>query len=315
MDMHQRQQDEHEVQRVQGYHQELVARMARAMPEDGFIQPFQGLYLVRCSSPMATIHGVLKPSLCVIAQGSKEVFIGDNRYVYDPLHYLLAAVDLPCVSHIVEASKEHPYLTCQLELPPDLVSSVMVETGYLSLRDNADVRAIDVSLLEPNLLDAVVRLIRLLDTPAESPILKPLIMREIVYRLLMGDQGGRLRHLGNPPRFTPDIARVIKHLHQDFDQPLRVEQLANELGMSVSGFHHHFKAVTAMSPLQFQKRLRLQEARRLMLGENLDAATAAYRVGYNNAAHFNREYKSVFGAPPMRDVQRLREAASAVEMG
>ena len=125
----------------------------------------------------------------------------------------------------------------------------------------------------------------------------------------MGEQGGRLRHLASLGGYTPDIARAVERLRQDFDQPLRIEQIAGELGMSVSGFHHHFKAVTAMSPLQFQKQLRLQEARRLMLGDGLDAASAAYRVGYNDASHFNREYKSLFGEPPMRDVQRLREAA------
>jgi AraC-like DNA-binding protein len=173
------------------------------------------------------------------------------------------------------------------------------------------VRAIDVSPLDMNLLDAVVRLARLLDSPAEAPILMPIITREIIYRLLIGAQGGRLRHLAILGGYTPDIARAIQRLRQDFDQPLRVEQLARNLGMSVSGFHHHFKAVTAMSPLQFQKQLRLQEARRLMLGEDLDATSAAYRVGYNDASHFNREYKSVFGVPPMRDVQRLREVASA----
>ena len=311
MEMSQNQQDEYEVQRLQGCHRELIERMARAIPQDGLFQPLPGFHLGRRSSSTGSAHGVLKPSLCVIAQGSKEVFLGGSRYVYDPLHYLLATVELPCVSHILEASEERPYLTCQLELSPALVSSVMVETDNLSLLDGADVRAIDVSPLEVNLLDAVVRLVRLLDAPAEAPILMPLITREIVYRLLMGDQGGRLRHLAIPANFTPDIARAIKRLHQDFDRPLRIEQLAHELGMSVSGFHRHFKAVTAMSPLQVQKRLRLQEARRLMLSENLDAASAARRVGYNNAAHFNREYKSVFGVPPMRDVQRLREAASA----
>ena len=310
MDMVHHQQDEREVQRVQAYHEELVERMAQAIPEDGFIQPLQGLHLGRRSSSMGTVHGVLEPSFCVIAQGSKEVLFGGSRYVYDPLHYLLATVELPCVSHILEASKEQPYLTFRLELPPALVSSVMVETGYLSLPDGADVRAIDVSPLEVNLLDAVVRLVRLLDAPVEAPILMPLITREIVYRLLMSDQGSRLRHLALPAGYTSDIAKAIKRLRQDFNQPIRIEQLARELGMSVSGFHHHFKAVTAMSPLQFQKRLRLQEARRLMLGENLDAASAAYRVGYNDAAHFNREYKSVFGNPPMRDVQQLRDTTS-----
>ena len=140
----------------------------------------------------------------------------------------------------------------------------------------------------------------------------PLITREIIYRLLLGERGGRLRHMTIQEGYTPDIARAVERLRQDYDQQLRIEQIARELGMSVSGFHHHFKAVTAMSPLQFQKRLRLQEARRLMLGEDLDAASAAYRGGYNDASHFNREYKSLFDVPPMRDVQRLREAEIAV---
>jgi AraC-like DNA-binding protein len=137
----------------------------------------------------------------------------------------------------------------------------------------------------------------------------PLIAREIIYRLLRGEQGNRLRHLAILGGYAPDIARAIERLRRNFDQPLRIEQMARELGMSVSVFHHHFKAVTAMSPLQFQKRLRLLEARRLMLGEDFDAASAAFRVGYLDASHFNREYKSLFGLPPMRDVQRLREAA------
>ena len=144
---------------------------------------------------------------------------------------------------------------------------------------------------------------------AEAPVLMPLITREIVYRLLMGQQGGRLRHLAVQGSYTPHIARAVARLRRDFDQPLRIEQMAGELGMSVSGFHHHFKAVTAMSPLQFQKQLRLQEARRLMLSEDLDAASDAFRVGYRDASHFNREYKGLFGVPPMRDVQRLREEA------
>jgi AraC-like DNA-binding protein len=169
----------------------------------------------------------------------------------------------------------------------------------------------DVSPLDTNLLDVSVRLIRLLASPAEAPMFMPLITKEIIYRLLMGDQGNRLRHIAILGGYTPHIARAIERLRQEFNQPLRIEQMAREIGMSVSGFHHHFKAVTAMSPLQFQKRLRLQEARRLMLGEDLDAAGAAYRVGYNDASHFNREYKSLFGVPPMRDVQRLREAVSA----
>ena len=257
--------------------------------------------------PLEPVHSVVKPSFCVIAQGSKEVLLGDSRYRYDPFHYLISTVELPRVSQILEASQERPYLSLRLELAPALVGSVMVEAGHAAPPAHADVRAIDVSLLDVNLQDAVVRLVRLLDSPAEAPVLMPLITREIIYRLLMGEQGARLRHLAIMGGYTPLIARAVERLRQDFDQPLRIEDLARELGMSVSGLHHHFKAVTAMSPLQFQKQLRLQEARRLMLSEDLDAASAAYRVGYHDASHFNREYKSLFGVPPMRDVQRLRE--------
>ena len=202
-----------------------------------------------------------------------------------------------------------PSLSLRLDLAPSLVGEVMVEVGHSTSRDQADMRAIDVSPLDGHLLDAMVRVARLLDDHDEARVLLPLITREIIYRLLRGEQGSRLRHLAILGGYSPSIARAIERLSQDFDQPLRIESLARELGMSVSVFHHHFKAVTAISPLQFQKRLRLLEARRLMLGEDFDAASAAYRVGYHDASHFNREYKSLFGVPPMRDVQRLRDEA------
>ena len=295
-----------EAQRVQANREELVERIGRAVREDGTIQPLQGLHLSRSCLPLEPVHSVLEPSVCVIAQGSKEVLLGDSRYRYDPSHYLLATVELPRVSQVLEASKERPYLALRLELAPTLVSSVMLETDYALPREHAEVRAIAISPLDGHLLDAFVRLTRLLDSPAEARVLLPLITREILYRLLMGEQGARLRHLALHGGTTSYITRAVERLRQGFDQPLRIEDLARELGMSVSGLHHHFKAVTAMSPLQFQKRLRLQEARRLMLGEDLDAASAAYRVGYRDASYFNREYKSLFGVPPMRDVQRLR---------
>ncbi|MHB8599035.1 MAG: AraC family transcriptional regulator [Ktedonobacteraceae bacterium] len=311
MDVMNHPQAEREAQRVQTNREELVERIARAMREDGTTQLLPGLYLSRSSLPLKPLHSVLEPSLCVIAQGSKEVLLGDSRYRYDPSHYLLATVEMPRVSQVLEASKERPYLSLRLELAPTLVGEVMVEAGHSSPKDHADVRAIAVSSLDVNLLDAVVRLVRLLDSSAEARVLQPLIMREIIYWLLVGSQGTRLRHLAILGGYTSSIARAVERLRQDFDQPLRIEDIARTMGMSVSGFHHHFKAVTAMSPLQFQKQLRLQEARRLMLGEDLDAASAAYRVGYHDASHFNREYKSLFGVPPMRDVQRLREEALA----
>jgi AraC-like DNA-binding protein len=287
---------------------ELAELIARAVPADGAAAPLKGLSLNRASAPKAPLHSVFAPAFCVIAQGSKEIFLGEERYQYDPAHYLLVTAELPIVSHVLEASPERPYLSLRLDLEPALVSSVMVEAGHPTPSTKADVRAMNVSALDAGLLDAVVRLVRLVEAPAEAPFLAPLITREIIYRLLMGEQRDRLQHIAAQAGYTSYIARAIQRLHQDFDQPLRIDSIARDLGMSVSGFHHHFKAVTAMSPLQFQKRLRLEEARRLMLGERLDAASAGFRVGYHDAAYFNREYKSLFGLPPMRDVARLREA-------
>jgi AraC-like DNA-binding protein len=303
------QQAEYEAQRAQANRQELVERIAQAIREDGRVEPLKGLYLHRSSSPTEPVHGVSKPAFCVIAQGSKEVFLGENRYQYDTAHYLLTTVELPVVSQVLEASQAQPYLSVRLQLDPTLVGSVLVEADIASPPGHGDVKAIDVSLLDASLLDAVVRLVRLLDSPAEARVLAPLVTREIVYRLLMGAQGARLHHIAVLGGYTHCMSRAVDLLRKDFNQPLRIESIAQELGMSISGFHHQFKAVVAMSPLQFQKRLRLQEARRLMLGENLDAASAGYRVGYDDASHFNREYKSLFGLPPMRDMERLREGA------
>jgi len=309
MDLTYPQGSECETQRTHAYREELAERIARAIAADGTVEPLKGLHLNRSSTPTDPLHGVSHPSFCVIAQGSKEVLLGDSRYRYDAAHYLLATVELPVVGQIIEASAERPYLSLRLELDPALVGSVMVEAGHLSSLNRGDVRAIDVSPLDANLLDAVVRLARLLDSPAEVRVVRPLITREIVYRLLRGEQGNRLRHLALLGGHSDGITEAIERLRREFHQPLRIESLARELGMSVSGFHHQFKAVTAMSPLQFQKQLRLQEARRLLLGEHLDAASAGLRVGYDDASQFSREYKRLFGQPPMRDVERLRETA------
>ena len=188
----------------------------------------------------------------------------------------------------------------------------MVESGAVQPRgDGGGVKGVDVSTLDADLLDATLRLVRLTERPGEYRVLAPLVVREIVYRLLNGAQAGRLRHLATFGGQAHRMVRAVEKLRQDFAKPLRIEDVAGELGMSVSGFHAHFKAVTAMSPLQFQKHLRLQEARRLMLSENLDAGEAGFRVGYEDQSHFSREYKRHFGEPPIRDVERLREAATA----
>jgi AraC-like DNA-binding protein len=302
-------QRERELRRAEASREELVERIARAIRDDGAVEPLPGLHLTRVSSPREPVHGVSIPSFCVIAQGSKEVYLGEDYYRYDPGHYLVATAELPIVIQIGEASSERPHLSLRLDLNPSVVGSVMVEAGLPAPRGPAGAKAIDVSPLDMGLLDAVVRLVRLLDTPADARVLLPLVVREIVYRLLIGAQADRLRHLVRLGGATDRVATAIERLRRDYDKPLRIEGLARELGMSVSGFHAQFKAVTAMSPLQFQKQMRLQEARRLMFGEDLDATTAGRRVGYDDASYFNREYKSLFGTPPMRDVQRLRAAA------
>lgn len=295
-----------EAARLQSRQHELVECIKRIVRTDGTAEPLPGLSLHRSSAPGEPLHSVYDPVFCVIAQGSKEVFLGNERYLYDASHYLIVTANLPVAAHVVEASKAHPYLSLRLKLDPLLVSSVMVEAGHTGLPQRASVRAINVSPLDAELLDAVVRLVRVFDSPAEARFLTPLITREIVYRLLVGEQCDRLRYIVVQNGHTHHIARAIEWFRKEFNQPLPIEHVAQELGMSVSSFHHHFKAVTAMSPLQFQKRLRLQEARRLMLGEDLDAVSAAYRVGYDDASHFSREYKRLFGLPPTRDMEQLR---------
>lgn len=293
--------------RLQLYREELVERIGQTIPVDGEMHPLAGIHLGRLSAPRDKVYSVLEPSLCVIAQGSKVVFLGNRRYQYDPFNYLLTTLELPRVSQVVEASKERPYLSLRLELDPNLVGSVMLETGHVIQKRNSDAEATQVSPLNAELLDAVVRLVRLIDRPGEAPILLPLIKREIIFRLLAGDQGGQLCHLTVSDGYASSMAWAVEQLRRNFDQSFRIEDLAQELGMSISSFYQHFKSVTAMTPLQFQKRVRLQEARRLMLGEDFDATRAAYQVGYNDAAYFSRDYKSLFGDPPKRDIQRLRE--------
>jgi AraC-like DNA-binding protein len=305
--------DESQTRRMQSDREELTERIAQALPRDGKVEVQPGLVLTRLSSPTGPEHAVLEPWFCMIAQGAKDVLLGGEWFHYDPAHYLISTLGVPAVGRVVEASRERPYLGLRLSLEPSVVTSVMVESGVGvdSRGEGAGVKGLGVSPLDAALLDAAVRLVRLIDRPAEYRVLAPLVVREIVYRLLSGPQCGRLRHLATFGGQTHRMVRAVEKLRDSFDKPLRIEDVARELGMSASGFHAHFKAVTAMSPLQFQKHLRLQAARRLMLNENLDAGEAGFRVGYEDRSHFTREYKRHFGEPPMRNVERLREVASA----
>jgi len=295
-----------EEQRTQSNREELAERIAQALPEDGTLDVSPDFRLARSSRPTAPVHAVYEPAFCFVAQGSKQALLGEEVFRYDPGHYLIFTVDLPLVFQVEEASKERPYLGFRLNLDPSLVASVMMESGIEIKKGDASAKALDVGPTDANLLDAVVRLVRLLDSPFEVKVLAPLITREIVFRLLMGGQKARLGHLLALARDAGRISKAIEHLRENFDRQLKMDNIARELGMSLSGFHHHFKSVTAMSPLQFQKQIRLQEARRLMLGEDLDAASAGFRVGYDDPAYFSRDYKKLFGAPPQRDIIKLR---------
>jgi len=294
-----------EEQRMRSNREELILRMQRILSKDGSMEVLPGFFLARLSKPMES-RSIYQPAFCFVVQGGKRVLLNEEMFWYDPGHYLLFTVDLPLVFKVEEASEETPYFGFRLNLDPALVALVIMESGIDVKKSSEVVKAIDVSPIDADLLDAAVRLIRLLDKPKEINVLAPLVMREIIYRLLVGGQGARLAHLITSSGDTQRISRAIGHMREHFDQPLKIEDIARQFGMSVSGFHHHFKSVTAMSPLQFQKQLRLQEARRLMMSDDFDAASAGFRVGYENPAHFSREYKKLFGAPPQRDISRLR---------
>jgi AraC-like DNA-binding protein len=302
--------EERELARARASRDELAERIARHLPEDGSLEAAPGLFLSRSSLP-TPVYRVTEPSFCVIVQGSKEVLLGKERYRYDAFQYLLVSAGLPLVGQTLAASRERPYFGVRLVLDPAVVTAVLIEAGLAASRTNGGVRALAVSRLDASLLDAVVRLVRLADAPGDYGVLAPLAAREIVYRLALGEQGGRLRQIAVIGGRAHRIAKAIELLRKTSDKQLSVAGLARQVGMSVSGLHHQFKAVTAMSPLQFQKQLRLQEARRLLLAGDFDAATAGYRVGYDDPSHFSREYKRVFGEPPMRDIERLRGAAAS----
>ena len=294
------------LQRLRENREEMVELIGRALPNDGVLDSLPGLRLARSSRTTLPVSAIFEPALCFVAQGAKQAVLGSEPFIYNPGNYLVYTVDLPLTVQVIEATPETPYLGFRLNFDPTLVASVLLESGIEAKRGDQRLTAVNVSPIDPDLLDAAVRLVRLVETPDRQRVLAPLIIREMIFRLLEGGQGARLSYLRAPGREARRISVAIERLRENFDQPLRMEELAQELGMSVSSFHHHFKAVTLMSPLQFQKQVRLQEARRLMLSEGMDAASAGFRVGYEDPAYFSRDYKKLFGAPPQRDIARLR---------
>lgn len=297
--------------RIEANREELAASIKANCTSDGALLAANGLHLYRFSELTQPHHGLYSPSICLVAQGAKEVTIGEQRLRYDPANFLLCSLDLPVVSQVVEASLEKPFLALKLELDPLTIASVSVEAGVPGGHSDHSVTSISVTKLGGDLLDAFVRLVRLLGNQQDFKMVSPLVTREIIYRLLMSEHGQRLRQIAAFGGHTHRITRAVHTLRNKFNEQLSIEDLARDLGMSASSFHQHFKTATSMSPLQFQKMLRLQEARRLLLTEDLDASSVASRVGYDDSSQFTREYKRLFGEPPMRDVSRFKKVAAA----
>lgn len=285
---------------------ELSRRIDRVTPLDGVhATAIPRLRLIRASAPTDRLGTLHAAALCIIVQGSKKVMLGDRVYTYNPSKYLVISVDVPIIGQVTRASRDEPYLCMRVDIDPASLCELALELGVARTPLPA-AASVGLSAVTPELLDAVLRLVRLLEVPRDIPILAPLAEREILYRLLTGDQGPRLGQIAHADSKLAQINRAIGWIKLNYTRSFNVETVARKARMSPSALYQHFKRVTAMSPLQYQKELRLQEARRLILSHSLDAATAAHSVGYESASQFNREYRRMFGEPPRRDVERLR---------
>ncbi|HCE3711719.1 AraC family transcriptional regulator [Vibrio parahaemolyticus] len=269
--------------------------------------PISGLRFSRWTTPTPPTSYTHNPSICLIAQGRKRVLLGEESFIYDANHFLISSVDLPIIANIIEASEEQPYLGLLMELDLTEISQLIVDSELAFTQSKEAQKGIAVGELSESLLDAFVRLAELLDEGQNIKILAPIIKREIFYRLLMSEQGTRLHQIVTAGSHSHQIAKAIDWLKNNFVKPLSVGDLASYTGMSKSSFYTHFRSMTSMTPLQFQKKLRLSEARRLMLTENLDAMAATFKVGYESPSQFSREYSRLFGAPPSKDIKLLRE--------
>jgi AraC-like DNA-binding protein len=299
---------------IEGKCQELTALITRHTEGkgDGFHQTaIKELAFQRKSSPSAPLYpaqGLCTPIFAILVQGKKKAFLGETAYYYGAAQYLVVSVDLPTSAVILEATPDKPYLGFKLDLDPRQFCDLIAQASQGVNKQENSVRGLFVSTADVPLLDCAVRLARLLDMPQDIPTIAPMIIREIYYRLLVGEQSEAVRQIATSGSNMQRIAEAIQLIKADFTQTMRIDDLAEQVRMSPSSFHHHFKQVTSMSPIQYQKQLRLLEARRLMLAENSNATNAADQVGYESQSQFSREYARMFGAPPRRDIDRLRVA-------
>jgi AraC-like DNA-binding protein len=270
------------------------------------------LSLYRRDQPTPPIACLVEPSIVLVAQGAKQLVIGEQAYRYDPGRFLVTSLKLPGVSQVQEASPQTPCLGLVYKLDLRTITELATHASMPPPSDVADMGAAAIGSLTPALAGPFSRLIALLGEPDALPVLAPLIEREIHYRLLLSDQSARLRQIAAIGSHSFRIARVLDWLRANYAQPLRIDELAAHVRMSASNLHLHFRQLTAMSPLQYQKWLRLNEARRLMLNEHMDAASAAFQVGYESPSQFSREYSRQFGAPPRRDIDTMRREAALI---
>lgn len=286
----------------------LTELINRHCTQSGVLQTkIPSLYLIRSDKVAEPAYRVFNPSFCFVTQGLKEIFLAEERLEYGPSNYLITSMDLPVIGQIIKASIEVPYLSLKLDFSQNEILEVLRDANiHNNVKDSAS-RAIFVGQIECSILDAVLRLVQLLDSPQDIPFLAPFHKKEIIYRLLQGQYGATLAQIAMEGSNTYWIREAIDQIIQHYDQVLRIEELADMANMSTSSFHRHFKEMTNMSPLQFQKQLRLQEARSLLLMESGDATEVAYRVGYESASQFSREYSRMFGSPPKADIKRLKE--------
>ncbi len=291
---------------ARGLRAELARKIASLVgKEENRTTEIPGVSLHRRTSPTPPCRTTYHPGIIVVAQGSKQVNLGPTSFIYDESHFLLTAVDLPIVSWVAAATDEVPCLVLSLRLDMSMVRELLGLEEIHVAEATSDSPAMSVGKTTPEFLNACCRLLDLLDSPQDIPFLSGLIQREIIYRILRGPEGARLRAVATLGDQSHRTAKAVAWITANYAKPLHVEELAQIASMGVSTLHHHFRMLTGMSPLQYQKQVRLQSARSLMLNNGLDAASAAFEVGYESATQFNREYSRFFGQPPMRDVRAL----------
>jgi AraC-like DNA-binding protein len=291
---------------------ELARKISDRATAEGDLQTgIPGLRLYRRSAPSACASAAYEPSLVVFVQGQKRIYVGKTIYLCDGSNFLLTSIDLPVVSQVVAATEKEPILGLVLRLEMPAVREILSQQEFHLREESADARGMAVGVTSIELLDACTRLVELLDAPQDIPFLGNLIQCEIIYRLLRSPQGKHLRAIATLGEQSHRTSKAVEWLRMNYAKPLRVEQLAAMARMGVSTLHHQFRSLTAMSPLQYQKQLRLHVARERMLNDGMDAASAAFEVGYESASQFNREYSRFFGQPPMRDIKARLLAGTA----